>query len=165
MLTVKFWDADIRRAEALFKDSPRRFREAIGKTVTAISSKGLGLTKKWAPVITGNLRRSFSLIPTRVQGNLAAGGFGSNAKYAAAVEFGDHGTQMVRAHSRRTALGNVTNVREHQRLANQRERPYIRPALDAAAEAAPFLFEQAINLGTWKAEHDANVAGGVDFKG
>jgi hypothetical protein len=51
-----------------------------------------------------------------------------DVKYAAAVELGFHGVEDVRAHVRQVN-GKTVQVRAHQRVANQPEEAYMRPAL------------------------------------
>ena len=80
-------------------------------------------------VDTGNLMNSIkSLVEVRNnnEATISYGSFG--VRYAAVHEFGFHGNQAVRAHTRNTRFGAVA-VRAHHRQSNIRARPYIRPSL------------------------------------
>lgn len=85
--------------------------------------------QRLVPVDTGRLLKSLDM-QVRDDGRLPVLEVGSfpdsdgPVPYAAAVEFGFHGTETVRAHSR---LGHA--VREHTRQANTPEQPYLRPAI------------------------------------
>jgi len=54
-------------------------------------------------VISGFLRRSSHATPARNYGGVILSAIGANVKYAAAHEFGFHGTVKVKAHTRRNA--------------------------------------------------------------
>lgn len=85
--------------------------------------------KRFAPVDTGRLEASIDhqVIDDGPQVELQVGAFPDDEgdiDYAAAVELGFHGMEVVREHLRE---GHV--VREHVRHANTPEQPYLRPAV------------------------------------
>lgn len=146
MLKITFHSEDVERAKALWEDAPRRFIAAMKRTVTGISSYAMRKAREFSPVLTGNLRRGYSLIPTRQVGSKMVGGFGNNVSYLAANEFGKHGTEYVRPHTRANSAGDRVQVRGFSRNANQPARPFLRPAISMAASAAPDIFAKALTL-------------------
>jgi hypothetical protein len=125
------------------------------------------------PVVTGTLRRSFSLMPIKdIPGGFESG-VGTALVYAPVVEFGFDG--MVRAHVRRTrsrdvstSLGTAsttdklgrTRTRERRQLQatgicfvksfhrKQRAHPYIRPGIEASIPEITQLFKDSVNAAT-----------------
>ena len=98
---------------------------------------------------TGTLRRSWNmqLPPEPIAGGGIGftGKVGSNLSYARYQDLGFHGTEQVRAHTRRTPHGNVANVRAHSRAVDYAGHHYTEPAL---TEAVPYIqqyHEDAIN--------------------
>ena len=88
----------------------------------------------YAPVDTGRLEGSIDhqVIDEGQQVELQVGAFPDaegEIEYAAAVEMGFHGFEVVREHMRRSPNGGSHLVREHARHANTPEQPYLRPAL------------------------------------
>lgn len=116
------WLGHVREAEAVFLD------ERLGPDIVADMRRAV-------PVDTGRLQASLDYEVVYGDGaapQLRAGSFEDDqgpVEYAAAVEFGFHGPELVREHERRTPSGGVTTVREHVRQANTPEQPYMRPAL------------------------------------
>lgn len=91
---------------------------------------------RYCPVDTGRLQRSLDHQVIEDEGDglpeLQVGSFPDeegDVEYAAAVEMGFHGPEIVRAHMRRSRNGGEHPVREHVRHANTPEQPYLRPAL------------------------------------
>lgn len=90
--------------------------------------------KRFAPVDTGRLEASIDhqVIADGALVELQVGAFPDDEgdiDYAAAVEMGFHGMEVVREHMRRSPNGGEHLVREHERHANTPEQPYLRPAL------------------------------------
>lgn len=90
--------------------------------------------KAFAPVDTGRLVSSIDhqVLGDAAQVELQVGAFPDaegEIAYAAAVELGFHGEEVVRAHMRRSRNGGEHQVREHTRRGNTPEQPYLRPAL------------------------------------
>lgn len=122
-------------------------------------------------VQTGTLRRSINR-EVRVNGGEIEGIVGTNVEYAAAHEYGFHGTVTVRAHIRRIstsiksqAIGSMHNrvgrasknkyfkgyadVREHSRKVDLPERSFLRSALKDYLPVAQVEFQRAL-LEAWK---------------
>lgn len=90
--------------------------------------------KHYAPVDTGRLEGAIDhqVLDEAPQVELQVGAFPDeegDIDYAAAVEMGFHGFEVVREHMRRSRDGGEHTVREHGRHANTPEQPYLRPAL------------------------------------
>lgn len=90
--------------------------------------------KHFAPVDTGRLEGSIDhqVVDEGAQVELQVGAFPDgegDIDYAAAVELGFHGFEVVREHMRRSPNGGEHVVREHGWHANTPEQPYLRPAL------------------------------------
>lgn len=85
--------------------------------------------ERGTPLLTGRLLASedYTVIREHEMPTLIIGSFPDaegDVDYAAAVELGFHGPELVRAHTR-----NGHPVRAHMRNANTPEQPYMRPAL------------------------------------
>jgi len=116
------WLGHVREAEAVFLDVQ------LGPDIVADA-------RRYVPVDTGRLQAS---LDHQVTGGgqdvpvLEVGSFPDeegDVEYAAAVEMGFHGEEVVRAHMRRSRNGGEHPVREHTRHANTPEQAYLRPAL------------------------------------
>jgi len=90
--------------------------------------------KRYVPVDTGRLQRSLDYqVADEGDGpTLEVGSYPDDegdVEYAAAVEMGFHGEEVVREHLSHSRLGREFTVREHTRHGNTPEQPYLRPAL------------------------------------
>lgn len=152
MLTFTFDASALDRAADLMKRFPEKLIEALRKA--NVQSAAHVLTRiKQAKLVggnplnrrTGNLIRSWAVIPPVREANGWKGGVGSNADYAAAHEFGVDKTQgvTVRAHTRkvtqvfgRPVRGVVAEVSAFTRAQHTKlpARPYARPAFAETAE-------------------------------
>lgn len=157
MLTFTVDASALDRAVDLMKRFPERLIEALRKA--NVQSAGHVLTRiKQAKLVggtplnrrTGNLIRSWAVIPPVREGDGWRGGVGSNCDYAAAHEFGVDKTQnvLVRAHVRKQESRSVGSRKgegraqgiafvhaftraQHTKLP---ARPYARPAFAETAE-------------------------------
>jgi hypothetical protein len=119
---VDGWQGKLHEAEFVFFDAQ------LGPDITDDA-------RRYVPVDTRRLQAS--LDHTVVGGGqdgpvLQVGSFPDEegpVEYAAAVELGFHGPEVVREHMRRSKNGVEHTVREHIRHANTPEQPYLRPAL------------------------------------
>lgn len=116
------WEGRLREAEWVFFDT------VLGPDMVADA-------QRYVPIDTSRLHDS---LDHTVEGDadgvpeLHVGSFPDDegdVEYAAAVELGFHGPEVVQEHQRRTPSGGTTTVRGHIRHANQPEEPYLRPAL------------------------------------
>lgn len=116
------WLGQIREAEFVFLDVQ------LGPDITDDA-------KRYVPVDTGRLQAS---LDHQVLGGgqdvpeLQVGSFpdeDGDVEYAAAVEMGFHGEEVVREHLSHSGLGREYTVREHTRHGNMPEQQYLRPAL------------------------------------
>lgn len=157
MLTIEFDASQLDRAVDLLRRFPERLVEALRKANVQSAAHVLTLIKK-AKLVggnplnrrTGNLIRSWAVIPPVRESNGWKGGIGSNCGYAAAHEFGVDKTQNVgvRAHTRKQESRSVRSRRgegqaqgiafvhaftraQHTKLP---ARPYARPAFAESAE-------------------------------
>lgn len=96
----------------------------------------VGDAKRYVPVDTGRLQRSLDHQVTGAGGawELQVGSFpdeDGEVEYAAAVELGFHGEELVREYVNHDFMGRGHEVliRAHVRHANVPEQPYLRPAL------------------------------------
>lgn len=119
----KDWRRNLREVEAGFLD-------------TQVGPEIVQDMHRFCPVDTGRLDGSLGhQVVTDDAGvvpELQVGSFPDEegeVEYAAAVEFGFHGEELVREHRRRSKNGVEHTVREHTRHANTPEQPYIRPAV------------------------------------
>ena len=162
MLNITFDTAELARAADLMRRFPERLIEALRKA--NVQSAGHVLTTmKQTKLVggtplnrrTGNLIRSWAVIPPVREDNGWKGGVGSNCGYAAAHEFGVDKTQSVtvRAHTRkvtqvygRPVRGIVAEVGAFTRAQHTKipARPYARPSFIA-------------NAGRIKATHHDNI--------
>jgi hypothetical protein len=117
------WIVALHRAEAEF------FAVQLGPDITDDA-------KRYCPVDTGRLERSLDNQVIEDEGDglpeLQVGSFpdeDGDVEYAAAVDRGYHGRELVREHMRRSKNGVEHVVREHTRQANQRAQPYLSTAL------------------------------------
>ena len=152
----------LERAKELLRTFPERLVEALRRA--NVQSAGHVLTKmKQAHLVggnpmnrrTGNLIRSWSVIPPVREDDGWRGGVGSNCGYAAAHEFGVDKTQnvMVRAHTRkvtqvfgRPVRNVVASVGPFQRAQHTKlpARPYARPAFAETADRIRATHHDAI---------------------
>jgi hypothetical protein len=115
------WQGHLREAEAVF------FDVQLGPDMVEDA-------RRYVPIDTSRLHDSLDHEVNYREGGppeLQVGSFpdeDGDVEYAAAVELGFHGFEVVREHERRTRHG-TTTVREHIRHANQPEEPYLRPSL------------------------------------
>lgn len=142
MFTITLDSSSVDRAERMLRDYPNRLRAALKIGMRNSVIEVMQRLKAKVPVRTGNLRRSWQLKPLEqnADGIGWKTGIGSNASYAAAVEFGKHMPEVVRAHTR---LGH--SVRSFTRVANMPAQPYARPALAESRMAVQRFHELAIN--------------------
>lgn len=117
------WIAGLHRAEAQF------FEAQLGPDI-------LDDMRRYCPVDTGRLVGSLDAQVVVDEGDglptLEVGSFpddDGDVEYAAAVELGFYGPELVRAHMRRSPKGVEHVVREHIRQGHTPEQPYQRPAL------------------------------------
>lgn len=117
------WIVALHRAEARF------FRVQLGPDITDDA-------RRYCPVDTGRLERSLDNQVIEDEGDglpeLQVGSFPDeegDVEYAAAVDRGFYGKELVREHMRRSRNGEEHVVREHVRQANQPAQPYLTPAL------------------------------------
>jgi hypothetical protein len=116
----------------------------------------LKLSNEVLHVRTGNLRRNWSIkspVPLAT-GTGWSGGVGTKIEYAAYHEFGFHGTQSVRAHTRaqaarggagrKGASTGTVSVRAHSRTVNYPGHPYARPSLGESQPDAKATHVSAI---------------------
>ena len=126
MLTMRLDATSLERAQDLFVRFPQLLMAALKKANVMSAGHVLTQMKKVRLVggnplnrRTGNLIRSWAVIPPVEDGKGWRGGVGSNCEYAAAHEFGVDKTQTVavRAHTRRVesrstyGQGAKTNLR------------------------------------------------------
>jgi hypothetical protein len=145
-LTIDY--SSLTTARALFDQWPQRVQYRLGEAMQESLIEVTKEIKDRVLVKSGTLRRSWNpeLPPTPASG----GGMGylgrvtSNLEYAAFIEFGFHGSEKVRAHTRETKLGNIANVRAHERLVDYAGKPYARPGLTAAMPKILDLHTQAM---------------------
>ncbi|MBI4916872.1 MAG: HK97 gp10 family phage protein [Acidobacteria bacterium] len=104
--------------------------EVMGSALLAGGYIIEGGAKIRCPVDTGNLRGSIGARRLSQDDRSASVMVGTGVEYAAAVEFGFHGVETVRAHQRRSPLGGMHTVRQHSRSVHRAARPYLRPAFD-----------------------------------
>jgi hypothetical protein len=150
VLNVAVNVTEIARGTEAFRRFPDRLQRHL---LTAMTESEIELLKEImdrTPVRTGNLRRSENAeFPPKAQpqGIGYIGRILIGAEYAAAVEFGKHGREQVRAHTRTSAFGRETapfTVRAHTRQANQPARPYARPGIEAAVPTIRELHVKAV---------------------
>lgn len=117
------WREHLDEAEFVFLD------ERLGPDI-------VGDAHRFVPVDTGRLDRSLDHQVTGMDAGweLQVGAFPDAEgpiDYAAAVELGFHGEEIVREHLNRDFMGRGHEVviRTHLRHANTPEQPYLRPAL------------------------------------
>ena len=119
---VDGWQGSLREAEFVFFDTQ------LGPDILADA-------KRYCPIDTGRLEASLDQQTTGGGQDppvLQIGSFPDDegpVEYAAAVEMGFHGEEIVREHTRRSRNGGEHTVREHTRHANTPAQPYLRPAL------------------------------------
>jgi len=116
VLTFQFDASALDRAADLMKRFPEKLMEALRKANVQSAAHVLTRIKQVKLVggnplnrRTGNLIRSWAVIPPVREGDGWKGGVGSNADYAAAHEFGVDKTQNVgvRAHTRKVESRNT----------------------------------------------------------
>lgn len=162
MLEITLDSSALERAQELLRRFPDRLRQALLKANVQSSAHVLERIKRVKLVggnplnrRTGNLIRSWSVIPPVGDGDGWRGGVGSNSSYAAAHEFGVDKTQnvMVRAHSRkvtqvfgRPVSGVVAQVSAFHRAQHTKlpARPYARPSFTETAERIRATHHDAI---------------------
>lgn len=152
MLELTLDVSGMERARELLVKLPGTLRQALLRA--NVKSAGHILTRiKQVKLVggnplnrrTGNLIRSWAVIPPVGDGDGWRGGVGSNAKYAAAHEFGVDKTTnaSVRAHTRkvtqvfgRPVSGVIAHVNAFQRAQHTRlpARPYARPSFAETAD-------------------------------
>jgi len=116
------WLGHLREAEWMFLE------QRLGPDILADMDRAV-------PILIGRLRGSLAL--QVVPGDdgvpeLQIGSFPDDegdVEYAAPVELGFHGPELVREHVSHSRTGTEFTVREHVRQANTPEQPYMRPAL------------------------------------
>jgi hypothetical protein len=150
VLSYRIDITQIERGAEAFRKMPARLQEHL---LGAMMSSEFAVLKEIGdrtPRRTWNLLRSETAeLPPREQprGLGYIGRILIGAEYAAAVEFGKHGPEQVRAHTRSEAFGRPTQpftVRAHTRQANQPSRPYARPGLEAATPRVQALHVKAV---------------------
>lgn len=152
MIEITLDASSIERAVDLLRRFPDRLKEALRKANINSSAHVLARIKQVKLVggnplnrRTGNLIRSWAVIPPVEERDGWRGGVGSNCSYAAAHEFGVDKTQnvMVRAHTRkvvqvfgRPVRGVTAEVSAHTRAQHTKlpARPYARPSFAEVAE-------------------------------
>lgn len=174
MLNVTIDYSQITGARALFQKYPERMKkhllEAMKQSLYEVTKE----LKDRVPVKTGTLRRSWNPQPPKAN---AEGGFdgkvSTNLSYAAFMEFGFHGVEQVKAHTRnvkgglnrvstrvlgsiRAAFGLGTGgfVRAHSRTIDYAGKPYARPGLLAAKPEIEAHHNRAVRNAL---KEDANV--------
>lgn len=120
--------------ELALREAGSMARTRIGKTVNKLGLELLQVVKAFylsgvaLNVRTGRLRRSINL---RYEDNGAtiSASVGTNVEYGRFWELGFSGTEMVRAHMRKTSKAEGM-VKAHERKVNQPARPFLAPALE-----------------------------------
>jgi hypothetical protein len=114
-------------------------------------------------VRTGNLRRSFTRTPARIEGGTVRAAIGTTSSYFPPHEYGFSGSVSVRAHTRTTkksggrgaggkfqkAVTNTITVRSHKRELNIPERAPLRTGFKANAGAIGLAISREI-VGAYK---------------
>ena len=119
---VDGWEGHLREAEWVSLDT------RLGPDILADAQRAV-------PVDTQRLQRSLAhQVVAGADGlpELQVGSFPDgegDVEYAAAVELGFNGPELVREHTSHSSKGTEFTVREHVRQANTPEQPYLRPAL------------------------------------
>jgi hypothetical protein len=169
MLTITLSAPKVEQAEVLLRDYPRRLSFALKIAMRNTVVEILYRLKSLVPVKTGTLRRSWQAKPLEqnTDGIGWVSGMGTNLQYAAAVEFGKHEPENVKAYARRNrsrtqfektagganrklhgrkvgAMTGFASVRAFTRQPNMKAQPYARPALSEGQEAVRRLHEIAI---------------------
>lgn len=109
MIRTTFEFGALERGRQLMANYPRRLSAALKTAMRNSVAEVLLRLKGYVPVRTGNLRRSWVAreIEQMPDGVGWKGGIGSNADYAAAVEFGKDMLESVRGHVRKVKSRNV----------------------------------------------------------
>ena len=167
MLDIKLDATSLERAAELMRRFPERLIEALRKA--NLNSSSFILTRmKTVKLVggtplhrrTGNLIRSWSVLPPVREEGGWRGGVGSNSAYAAAHEFGVDKTQnvAVRAHTRkvtqvfgRPVRGVTAEVGAFTRAQRTKlpARPYARPSFADVEERIRATHHEAIRI-TWE---------------
>lgn len=146
--------SEIAGGAAAFKAYPARLQTHLLSAMTESMHEVMKEQKDRVPVRSGTLRRSWNekLPPDAAPSGLGyTGTIGSNLEYAAAVEFGFHGPETVRAHIRSMVYGRTVTpftVPSFTRTANQPAHHYATGGLDAARGAVEALHVKAVT-DTW----------------
>lgn len=142
--------SEIAGGAAAFKSYPARLQTHLLTAMTESMHEVMKQQKDRVPVKSGTLRRSWNekLPPDAAPSGLGYTGIiGTNISYAAAVEFGFHGPETVRAHIRSMVYGRTVTpftVPTFTRTANQPSEPYARPGLEAARGTVEALHAKAV---------------------
>ncbi len=138
---IKGWIVGDKETVARLDAMPRHVHDSLVRTMTRLllrleAKVKMKLSGEVLKVRTGTLRRS---VTSRLLDLLSAvwGIVGTNVKYAAAHEYGFHGTVTVKEHLRtiRTAWGKElknpvrVSVRSHSRKVDLPEKSFLRSAL------------------------------------
>lgn len=156
MITTKVDLREIARLEKRLGRGLDGVKEAAFEITVNLSAFALSQVKQLVKKVTGSLARGWNLIPPEKKGGAVRGGIGTAVPYAAAVNWGKHAIEHVRAHNRRLdAYKNKTEkirkkyagtdgrvrhaiayVRAHDRRANMPAQPYIEPAIARLTSAS-----------------------------
>ena len=150
MLTVSIDLSHVDRAAEMWRRFPERLQKRLrGAMVTSLVETEKQI-KDRIPGRSGTLRRKFSADPSPTPAGSSAGWIGHlgvHLPYAAYQEWGFHGTENVRAHTRRSAFGRETRpfqVPAYTRNVNYAGRPYARPGITAAAPKIGTIHKDAV---------------------
>lgn len=131
-------DAELRaRMDKMYPNAQKGLLDAVTRLAIQLQRHVMQdkLSGQVLNVRTGTLRRSINERVTQ-QGDSTTGTVGTNVDYAARFEYGFHGSESVKAHSRKISQvfgkpidERVIQVRAFSRQANQPERSFLRSAL------------------------------------
>ena len=142
----------LERGRVLFEKYPERLQRALLPAMVESLSVVVKEIKDRVPHVSGTLRRSWNAeLPPRAAGTGYVGRVGSNLDYARFIEFGFHGPEEVKAHSRSSCFGRPTRpflVPAHTRTVNYGGSPYVRPGLAAAAPQVQQIHADAVEKAT-----------------
>lgn len=151
MITLTIDYSKVTAARMLWERYPERLQKRL---LDAMNESLIELTKEIkerVPVKSGTLRRSWNPeFPPKANESGAPGHMGrvvSNLSYAAYQEFGFHGVEQVKAHSRNECFGRQTKpfmVPAHSRNVDYAGKPYARPALAAVTPRVVEIHKQAV---------------------
>ncbi len=157
MIHIDLDDSGLQQRTENFEKAPEKFLAALWQANVTSAARLLGRIKGslrdgsvGLRVRTGKLSRNWSMKTPEIlsDGKGWLGGIGTNTDYAPYHEFGFHGEESVRAHTRRASRTKKASawgargkdvfgrraskatfgVRAHERRVNYAGHPYLRPA-------------------------------------